>query len=161
MVKVYLDCCCYCRPFDDLSQAQVNDEYISILRVIDLRWRGIICIVGSTALKNEIEKIGDPSRRLDVYDSFSSNINEVVTLTDGIKSHAYQIQAESNIQPYDSLHIACAEESGADFMLTTDYKLIKMASRLDLKVKVMNPKDFADQYLNGGDYSGTGTSELQ
>ncbi len=160
-MKVYLDCCCYCRPFDDLSQEQVYNEYVSILKVISLRWRGALSIVGSVALKNEIGKISDLSRRCDVYDSFSSNVNEMVALSEGIKSRAYQIQQESNIQPYDSLHIACAEEAGAYVMLTTDYKLIKMASRLDLKVKVMNPADFADQYLNGGDYSGTSTSELQ
>ncbi|MCD7847630.1 MAG: PIN domain-containing protein [Oscillospiraceae bacterium] len=160
-MKVYLDCCCYCRPFDDLSQAQVYAEYVSILKVIDLRWQGKISIIGSVALKNEIGKISDLSRKCDVYDSFTGNVNEIVALNDSIKLRAYQIQKESNIQPYDSLHIACAEEAGAYVMLTTDYKLIKMASRLDLKVKVMNPKDFVNQYLNGGDYSGTGTSELQ
>ncbi len=159
-MKVYLDCCCYCRPFDDLSQEQVMGEYKAILKLIFLRWCGRISIAGSVALKSEIEKISDLSRRSDVLDSYSNNIDETVALNDDIKKRAYQIQNESSIQPYDSLHIACAEAASADFMLTTDYRLIKMASRLDLKVKVMNPKDFDDQYMNGGDFNGTSTSEL-
>ena len=49
----------------------------------------------------------------------------------------------SKIRTFDSLHIAAAEEAKADVLLTTDDKLEKMAEKLELKVKVMNPLKFA------------------
>ena len=50
---------------------------------------------------------------------------------------------QSKIRTFDSLHIAAAESAGAYAMLTTDDKLEKMAARLALKVRVMNPLKFA------------------
>lgn len=50
---------------------------------------------------------------------------------------------QSKIRTFDSLHIAAAESAGADVMLTTDDKLEKIAARIELTVKVMNPLRFA------------------
>ena len=47
------------------------------------------------------------------------------------------------LRAFDSLHIAAAEAAEADVMLTTDDKLEKMAAKLELNVKVMNPLKFA------------------
>lgn len=60
-----------------------------------------------------------------------------------IKERAKEIRGQSKIKTFDSLHIASAEAGEVDVMLTTDDKLEKMADRLDLKVKVMNPLKFA------------------
>ncbi|MCI8550921.1 MAG: type II toxin-antitoxin system VapC family toxin [Lachnospiraceae bacterium] len=49
----------------------------------------------------------------------------------------------SKIRTFDSLHIAAAEEAKADVLLTTDDKLEKIAGKLELKVRVMNPLKFA------------------
>ena len=49
----------------------------------------------------------------------------------------------SKIRTFDSLHIAAAEEAKADVLLTTDDKLEKIAEKLELKVRVMNPLKFA------------------
>lgn len=49
----------------------------------------------------------------------------------------------SKIGAFDSLHIASAEEAKADIFLTTDDKLEKMADKLKLKTRVINPLRFA------------------
>lgn len=49
----------------------------------------------------------------------------------------------SKIRTVDSLHIAAAESVKADVLLTTDDKLSNMALKLELKVKVQNPLQFA------------------
>ena len=49
----------------------------------------------------------------------------------------------SKIRTVDSLHIAAAESANADVLLTTDDKMSNMASKLELKVKVQNPLQFA------------------
>ncbi len=107
-------------------------------------------LVGSSLLEVEIGNISDSEKKENIK-KYYANVDETVKNSDGIKLRSTQIQGLSNIRAFDSAHIACAEEAGADVMLTTDYKLIKMASNLDLKVKVMNPKEFIDQYMNGGE----------
>lgn len=48
----------------------------------------------------------------------------------------------SNISLMDSLHMAAAEAAQTDAMLTTDDKLEKAASKIDLKIAVVNPLKF-------------------
>ena len=48
----------------------------------------------------------------------------------------------SNISAYDSLHVAIAESAGVNILLTTDDKFEKMANKIDLNVRVMNPLKF-------------------
>ncbi|MCD8006830.1 MAG: PIN domain-containing protein [Oscillospiraceae bacterium] len=150
-MKVYLDCCCYCRQFDDLSQEQVRSEVKAILAIFRLHLQGDISIVGSDILGFELGNISDKEKRSQILSDYG-NVDEIVEFRESIDLRSVQIQEQSNVRKFDSMHIACAEEAGADVMLTTDYKLIKMASRLDLEVEIMNPKDYFEQYLNGGDF---------
>ncbi|MCD7772380.1 MAG: hypothetical protein LUH23_09915 [Oscillospiraceae bacterium] len=149
-MKVYLDCCCYCRRYDISDQKQVIAEVDAISAIYCMHEFGFISIAGSEALNDEISCISDPVKRKKVLSDYY-NVDEIIGLSDSINLRSIQIQERSNIRMYDSLHIASAEEACAAVMLTTDYKLIKMASRIDLKVKVMNPRSFIFQYMNGGD----------
>ncbi len=66
-----------------------------------------------------------------------------VAYTDEIKKRSEDIMKISKIRTFDSLHIAAAESANADVLLTTDDKMSSMASKLELKVKVQNPLQFA------------------
>ena len=66
-----------------------------------------------------------------------------VAYTDEIKKRSEDIMKISKIRTFDSLHIAAAESANADVLLTTDDKMSNMASKLELKVKVQNPLQFA------------------
>lgn len=35
---LYLDCCCYNRPYDDMSQPRINYEAEMILSILDLAY---------------------------------------------------------------------------------------------------------------------------
>ena len=50
---------------------------------------------------------------------------------------------------YDALHIACAEQGEAELFLTTDDKLLKLASRhqQDLKIRIINPLHWLQEVL--------------
>lgn len=66
-----------------------------------------------------------------------------IPYTDKIKKRSIEIMSVSKISAFDSLHIASAEEAKADIFLTTDDKLEKMADKLRLKTRVINPLRFA------------------
>ncbi|MCD7770623.1 MAG: PIN domain-containing protein [Oscillospiraceae bacterium] len=88
-----------------------------------------------------------------------SSVTSYENVDDDIESRAKVIRSQSNIRTYDSYHVTLAERANADVMITTDVKLEKMASRLKLNVKVINPVRFMMDYMYGG--ATHETSELE
>ncbi|MCD8122426.1 MAG: PIN domain-containing protein [Clostridiales bacterium] len=148
MVRVYLDSCCYNRPFDDLSQERIYHESEAVLNVISKGIRGEYEIVGSDVVEYELYQIRDIVKRQNVLDLYK-NVQLRVEETDKIENRAREIRSRSNIHTYDSLQIACAEECCADVMLTTDDKLERMAAKAPIKVRVINPAQFVNEMLYG------------
>ncbi|MCD7884028.1 MAG: PIN domain-containing protein [Lachnospiraceae bacterium] len=149
-MKIYMDCCCYNRPFDDLNQERIKIESEAIMAIINRSRAGESEIIGSEILDLEIDQIRDPEKRKNV-EALHEVVDSCIQLNDKIDQRAAEIQNQSKIHTFDSFHIAFAEAAKADVMLTTDDKLEKMASRLQLKVTVMNPLKFVMQYMYGGD----------
>lgn len=141
-MKIYLDNCCYNRPFDDQLQERIHLESEAILTILKRGQTGVYQIVGSRMLELEMERMSDVVKRHRVQELYKVVV-ETVSYTEEVKKRAKVIMAKSEIRTFDSLHIAAAEAAKADVMLTTDDKLEKMAMKLELGVKVMNPLKFA------------------
>lgn len=138
---VYLDNCCYNRPFDDQTQERIHLESEAILTILKRGQMGIYRIVGSDVLEIEMERMQDEVKKQWVKDLYK--VSEMRMLySEEIKKRSQEIMEHSNIKTFDSIHIAMAESAHANVMLTTDDKLEKMAKRLELDVKVMNPLRF-------------------
>lgn len=141
-MKIYLDNCCYNRPFDDQTQERIHLESEAILMVLQRGQSGIYKIMGSDVLQLEIERMHDIIKKQQVKELYKvSHTN--ISYSEHIKERAKEIRKQSNIKTFDSLHIASAEAGNVDVMLTTDDKLEKMSEKLNLKFKVMNPLKFA------------------
>lgn len=141
MLTVYLDNCCYNRPFDDRSNIKNYLEREAVLLVMQMAYEKNIKIVGSEVLKKEMSLISDIKKRKNVESVYCALISNVIALNDGIVRRAEEIMQLSSIKSFDSLHLASAE-AGADILLTTDIKFLKAANRLDTGVKVRNPINF-------------------
>ncbi len=141
-MKIYLDNCCYNRPFDDQTQERIHLESEAILTVLQRGQSGIYKIIGSDVLELEMNRMRDVIKKQRVKDLYKVS-DMHIPYTEEIKQRANEIRKQSNIKTFDSLHIAAAESGAVDILLTTDDKLEKMSERLDLKVKVMNPLKFA------------------
>ncbi|MCD7847080.1 MAG: PIN domain-containing protein [Oscillospiraceae bacterium] len=148
-MRVYLDSCCYNRPFDDLSQEVVHIESEAVLNTLAKGLAGEYEIIGSDALEYELYQISDIAKRQNVLDLYYDNVKIQIEETDEINTRAKKIREDSNIHFFDSLQIAYAEAGGAEVMLTTDYKLEKMASHILLKVRVVNPVKFFLEEIYG------------
>lgn len=139
---IYLDNCCYNRPFDDQTQERIHLESEAILTILQRRQAGVFKIVGSNILELEMERMHDVTKKQKVKELYKvADLH--INYTENIKKRSKEIMELSKIRTFDSLHIAAAEEAKADVMLTTDDKLERMAERLELKVRVMNPLKFA------------------
>ena len=74
-------------------------------------------------------------------------VSENLYLDSKIVENAKKKSEEIKTKPYDSLHLAIAENQ-VDFFLTTDIKLLRASTRTKFTFKVMNPIDFVMEVAN-------------
>lgn len=141
MIKLYLDNCCYSRPFDDLTQEKNNLEAQAIKVIIDKYSKNEFEIYTSEVLTLEMNNIKDQIKRAKVLEVYNKLNLTNIPFSDKIIKRANEIK-QYNIKNMDSLHIAYAEIFNIDYFITTDRLLINASNRADLKVKVINPINF-------------------
>lgn len=117
-------------------------ESEAILAVLKMGQMKRIVIAGSDILELEITCMSDENKKRKVQDLYKvADIH--ISYTSQIRNRSEEIASISKIRTFDSFHIAAAEEANADVLLTTDDKFEKMAEKLDLKTRVVNPLRFA------------------
>jgi predicted nucleic acid-binding protein len=136
IIKIYLDTCCYNRPFDDLSREYVKSEAESVLKIIELSTQYKLQLVSSEFVKYEISQIKDSGKRNKILEIY--NYDEFYVLTNQIESLAKYYRT-FNLKTFDSLHLATAEVHNIDVLLTTDSDFIKYSERFYHKTKVLSP----------------------
>jgi predicted nucleic acid-binding protein len=141
MLKLYLDNCCYNRPFDDLRQEKNNLEAQAIKLIIDKYWKDEFEIYTSDALVIEMNNIKDQIKKAKVLEVYNKLNLINIPFSNNIIKRASELR-QYNIKNMDSLHIAYAESSNIDYFITTDKLLINASSRANLNVKVINPISF-------------------
>ena len=136
--KIYLDSCCFNRPFDDLSQDKVRFECEAVLSILNNCVAGAWDVFRSDVLDDEFDRIVNFVKKQKILMLYSST-TVYVPLSDEIVSKAKSIQEISNIKPFDALHLASAEYGNASVLLTTDNKFTNQATRISTSVRVTNP----------------------
>ena len=135
-VKVYLDVCCLCRPFDDQQDKKIRLETEAILAILDRcsrDWELIGCVV----IDDEVSLIPDIERRLKVEQKLLL-ISEYIDLNDAVFRQA-AIYRKAGLKLYDALHLACAH-AGKTIFLTTDNTIITIARKKTIiDIRVDNP----------------------
>jgi predicted nucleic acid-binding protein len=139
VTSVYLDACCLNRPFDDQTQTRIRLESEAVLLILSNVEAGRLRLIASEALHFEIAQTPDPERRKRV--TLLANAADSVVSVDGPEEkRAVELEA-LGFRPYDALHIACAESADVGVFLTTDDKLLRLASRLasEIHILIENP----------------------
>lgn len=138
---LYLDSCCYNRPFDDLSQISVRLEAEAVEWILEESRSGRFIIVTSDYLSLELIRNPEPAKRTDTL-AMTSYTGLHVALSPTLARRAEEIEA-LGIAGFDALHITAAEAAGCDYLVTTDDGLLKKSKRHSnqLKVSVLNPID--------------------
>ena len=138
MLKIYLDNCCYCRPFDDLTQEKINLEANAIEEILKLHITKKLEIYSSMAIDFELSQINYGNKRRQVEDLYDAMDLAQIDYTQEIRQRAIKLK-EYNIKDMDALHIAFAESAEVDYFITTDKQLTNASKRAKLKTKVINP----------------------
>ena len=138
-MRVYLDNCCYNRPFDDWRQLRVKLEALAKLSVQLMMYLRKIEFAWSKILDYEISFNPDPKRQLSIR-YWRSKASEYIDATDSLKSRGLELES-LGLKPKDALHLASAESARCDVFLTTDDGILKKVSHLG-SMRVMNPVNF-------------------
>ena len=145
-MRIYLDTCCYNRPFDDQSQNRIHDESEAVLSILHRSQTADITILSSDILKWEIAQIPNAYRRFKVLTLYQAATENIPYNID-IKNQATKLQSQSSIRSLDGLHMASAEWSKADVFLTTDDRLIRACRKLPLSIRILNPVSYLAEVI--------------
>jgi predicted nucleic acid-binding protein len=138
-LRLYLDNCCYNRPFDDQSQIRVALESQAKLYIQRLIVERKIELVVSYV--SRFENVANPHvTRRNAISGFFRNAEFYVDhgCAGRVKANARGIM-ESGVKVKDALHIACAIEGQCEYFITTDRFVLKYHSP---QIKICNPIDF-------------------
>ena len=142
-MKVYLDSCCYNRPFDAQTQERIRREAEAVLSILESTHEKVACdpVFWELAANTDVEK--------------RARVNSLISIATSVKVDAAAFKARVpeiarlGFRSMDSAHLACAELIAADWLLSTDDRLLSSAARsaASLKVAVANPADWVLTHL--------------
>lgn len=147
-MRIYLDVCCLCRPFDNHDDTRIrleSEAVLAIIRRCSLDWD----LITSTAVLYEISSINDPVKKSHVI-QLTSRAREIIRIDADLLLRADTIE-KRGIMGMDAIHLACAEKAGAVFLTTDDevIRIMKVHSQ-DISVRVDNPLHWLTEVnLNG------------
>jgi len=136
---VYLDVCCFKRPFDDAANERIRREAQAVAAILDAARAGAVQIVRSPAHDFENERNPREDRRL-ATSLWLTAATVPVRASPQSATRARELAA-LGFGPLDALHLAFAEQSAARWFVTTDDRLLKRATtkRDLLSVEVLRP----------------------
>jgi predicted nucleic acid-binding protein len=135
---LYLDNCCFNRPFDDQRQARIRSEAEAKLTIQERVRAGDIQLVWSYILDYENSANPFEERRRTIY-HWRSLAQIEVFATEAVVEAAKSL-VRAGLKTKDALHIACAIAGGCDFFVTTDDEILHR--REDVQgIKILNPTD--------------------
>jgi len=136
-LKVYLDNCCYNRPYDDQAQLRIELETKAKLHIQQQIAENEISLVSSVII--EYENNDNPYElRKHVINDFLQHATNYVDKSDDVVAIANEI-SNKGLKAKDASHLACAIHAECDYFLTTDDKLLKYK---DERIQTINPVDF-------------------
>ena len=140
-LRLYLDNCCFNRPFDDQSQLAIRLETEAILRILELIRDENCELIWSSVIDFENKNNPFESRR-EAVGGLRKKANRIVEITNLITQTSVMLQSQG-LDLVDSLHVACAIDAGCKYFVTTDYKVINKPVK---KIALLNPVRFIEFY---------------
>jgi hypothetical protein len=138
-MNLYLDNCCFNRPFDDQSSLTVRLETEAKLSIQErikskefkLAWSYILDFENNA--NPFIEKRSEIQRWKNLAESFTNETQEILITMKKLTT--------IGLKPVDALHISCATFLQCDVFITVDKGIIKKANKIS-QLKIMSPIDF-------------------
>jgi predicted nucleic acid-binding protein len=138
---IYLDICCFNRPYDDQSQNRIFIETEAKLFIQQRLKKNEIELVWSYILdyENSANPDIDISSSIEKWENLAKfKIEE----SDFIIKFAKKLY-EKGFGIKDSLHIACAVDAKSDFFITVDKGILNKRKFVD-NIRIVSPTEFIE-----------------
>ena len=139
-MKIYLDNCCYNRPYDDQSQIRISLETQAKLYIQNLVKDKQIELVTSYILeyKNGKNKFGKRKQVIAEFMETNESYYVGVERDSDVAKIAEPIM-QTGVKEKDAFHVACAILAKCDYFITTDDRLLKYQ---DGGLPLVTPEEF-------------------
>jgi predicted nucleic acid-binding protein len=141
MLKIYLDNCCYSRPFDDLTNQKNALEAKAVEDIIVRARERAVELYNSAAVDYELYKISEENKKNQVEDLYNLLDLEYVEHSQEIETRVDELEKQ-NVHHMDAYHIAYSEKANVDYLITTDKQMLTAGKKSDTKIKIINPIEF-------------------
>ena len=137
-MRIYLDMCCFNRPYDDQTQPRIRIETEAKV-VIQQKIKYAECeLLWSSILDFECAKNPFEEHRIAILNW--RNIASTVVMADmSVLDRATSLMTYG-VCKYDALHVACSIAGEAELFVTTDDRLLKRLRAAD-GIVAMLPQD--------------------
>ena len=144
MFLIYLDNCCFNRPFDNQDYLTISIETQAKLLIQDKNKNQVYYLVWSymSDIENEdnieIERIESIAKWKSIATEIIKDDN------DSIIENIMKLQ-KLGIHAKDSVHLSCAIYANCDYFITTDRKLLNKKIE---EIEIISPTDFIEKEEN-------------
>jgi predicted nucleic acid-binding protein len=143
-MRIYLDNCCFNRPFDDQSQHKIRLESEAKLVIQDRIINGKLELIWSFIL--DLENNANPFDERRVYIAkWESMAIETVVASDLLLTRAKEY-VSLGLRSKDALHLASAVFSDCHYFITTDNGILNKTDVIK-PCKIINPVEFFTKEL--------------
>lgn len=142
-MKIYLDNCCFNRPYDDQAQLKIHLETQAKLAIQEKILTGEYRLVWSYILDYENAQHPVVETRLEIV-LWRKLAAIVIEESENIIQKAREV-IQLGIDLKDALHVACALVAEADYFLTTDRKLLNKLAAIET-LNAVNPIAFIEEH---------------
>lgn len=139
MPKIYLDNCCYNRPFDEQNQDLIRLETEAKLCIQNRVKQGLYSLVWLFILHSENEENPSTDKR-EAIKVWQLIATEYCSASEEILSRARDFAAVG-LKHKDAIHLACALKHKCDYLLTTDKKFLSKNKHVS-EIEIVNPITF-------------------
>ena len=140
-MKIYLDTCVWCRPFDKPSGKTIpeTEAFFKILGMVD---SDKATIVGSEVLDVEVDAVNSEQKKELVKSLMFYSITEKLNEVPG----EYKNLIRLGLKIPDASHIACALKLGAEYFISVDKGLLNKRKKINemYSIKLCSPKEYLE-----------------
>ena len=139
-MRIYLDMCCYNRPYDDQTQLKVAMETQSKLYIQMLIKEKKLELIASYMLRYECSQNPFEMRRKAILDFIQEN---AVGYVGGNRKKEIEVKAteimKAGVKFKDACHVASAIYAECEYFISTDIRLLKYNTQ---EIKMVTPIEF-------------------
>ena len=141
--RIYLDNCCFNRPYDDQESIVIQIETDAKLYIQDLIRANRLELVWSFVL--DYENNDNPFDEIKIRIAKWQKLAIIdCGITDEITAMAESLM-KRGLRQKDAAHVACAIACEADFFITTDKKILNKSI---VDINVIDPVNFLRSYTD-------------